>query len=75
MKFDLKEMQKKGSIGFDKTTNTLIGIVITIVLVIAFAPTIFGGLANLTLVEGVPSWLVVAAPIVVGVTVFKLLYR
>lgn len=65
-KFNLVAVQKKGNASMNKTTGALVGVLIAVILVVAFAPEIFGGIANLSSVSGVPSWVLTLAPILLG---------
>lgn len=63
MKYNLKELQKKGSAKISSKINYLIGALIVVVLAVSLAPTIF---SNLGEIEGAPAWLAPVLVIVVG---------
>lgn len=71
--FNLKEMQKKGSGVMGGTADKLIGTLVVLVLVGAFATTIFSN-ANLS-GTGAPDWLVTVTPILVALVFFYIIYR
>lgn len=73
--FDLKAMQKKGSLNMKGTMTILIGALIAVLLVVEFAPQIFGGLSNLSAVAGVPSWVTIVAPILGGLLVLGVIAK
>lgn len=75
MKFNIQNMHKKGSLNMQGTMTLLIGALIAVLLVVEFAPDIFGGLANLSLVEGVPGWVVIVAPILGGLLVLGVIAK
>ena len=71
--FNLKEMQKKGSISMDGTTKKLVGVMVVLILIGAFAPTIFEN-ANLS-GTGAPSWLITVAPILIAVVILFVILK
>lgn len=58
--------------GLDGKIGILIGMVILLAMIVALAPTMFLGLANIT---GVPSWMGVVFPIIVAAGLIMLAYR
>lgn len=70
--FDLRKLQKKGSVTMNATTDKLVGGLVVVVLAGALAPTIFG--VNWSSV-GAPEFVVVAVPIIIGVGVFYLIWK
>lgn len=58
--------------GLDGKIGILIGMVILLAMIVALAPTMFLGLANIT---GAPSWMGVVFPIIVAAGLIMLAYR
>lgn len=73
--FKIEEMQKKGAFSMNNTVDKLIGALITIILVVAFAPQIYDGLDSLANVTGLPTWLVTVASPVITVGILYLIMK
>lgn len=58
-----KKMNNRGMAGVSKALLSLLMMVIIAQLIVAFGPTMFEGLTNIT---GAPSWVGIVAPILVG---------
>jgi len=73
--FNLKDMQKKGNINMKTTVAVLIGALIAVLLVVEFAPDIFGALSNLSAVTGIPGLVTVVAPILGGLLILGIIAK
>jgi hypothetical protein len=80
--FDLKAMQKKGSMDVNHSVEYIVGTLIVILLIAVLAGTIFGylgtgtyGLGNTTANPAVPTWLPSVLIVAVGVGLLYLVFR
>lgn len=73
--FDLQKMQKKGAVDATKAIFGLILGVVLITVIVDLAPSIFGGITNLSSVTGVPSFVTVALPLLIGVAVMFMIWK
>ena len=69
----LKSLQKMGKKGSKQLVNTLVGLLVGLIMVVSFAPTIFEN-ANFT-GTGAPAWLITIVPILVAVGLFYAIYK
>jgi len=69
----LKKLQKRGSVSSKNVTDTIVGLMVALILVTSFAPTIFTN-SNLT-GTGAPTWLITVLPILAGVALLYIILR
>jgi len=74
----LLSMQKKGMTGVNNKISYLIGALIVVVMAVAIAPELFSsttGIANLSGMTGVPTWLPTVLYVVVGAGLLFLIWN
>ena len=70
-----KFLSKKGATSVDATVNKLFGGLVVMAFAIGLAPTLFDLALNLTGVSGVPAWVTVILPILIGVAIVFTIWR
>lgn len=73
--FNLEKMQKKGAVSMEKAVFGLILGVVLISVIVELAPSIFGGITDLSNVTGVPSFVIVALPLLIGVALMAMIWK
>ena len=73
--FNLSELQEKGQAGISGKMTALIGAVIVIFLVVALAPEMFSGLADLETDTNTPDWVPVVMFVIVGAGLVFLIWK
>lgn len=73
--FNLEKMQKKGAVKVETQVFGLIMGVILITVVVDLAPSIFGGITNLTAIDGVPTFVTTALPLLIGVAIMFAIWK